>query len=106
MTKSVSLRTIKTNSNPCVHLFLLVFISYFLKAPLRNFHFVMFAAVLVDKSGTAYCRKDFVWCEHLFQNIVKETGHLVAQYQFDHKHKMLKLSVEKYPPASTMGSKK
>ncbi len=32
--------------------------SDFLKDPQRNFHFVLIVAAQVDKSGTAYCRKD------------------------------------------------
>ncbi len=31
---------------------------------------------------------------------VKETPHLIAQFQFSRKHSLLKLSKEKYPPVS------
>ncbi len=31
-----------------------------IKAPVRNFRFVLVAAPCVDTSGTAYCRKDLV----------------------------------------------
>ncbi len=39
--------------------------------------------------------KDLVKCEHLFWKRVKETCHLFAQNQFDHKHKLLKLPKNK-----------
>ncbi len=32
------------------------------KGLLKNFHFVLIVAPRVDKSGTAYCHKDLVWC--------------------------------------------
>ncbi len=38
--------------------------------------------------------------KHLFWRRVKKTCHLFAQYQFYQKHKILKFSKEKYPPAS------
>ncbi len=35
------------------------------KGPLKDFHFVSIVAASVDKSSTAYCRKDLVQHEHL-----------------------------------------
>ncbi len=35
-------------------------ISGFLKAPVRNFYFVLIIVLRVDKSGTAYCYKALV----------------------------------------------
>ncbi len=48
------------------------------------FYVVLIVALNVDKSSTAYSRKDFVLCEHLFWRKLKETRHLFVQYQFHH----------------------
>ncbi len=48
----------------------------FIKAPSRNFDFALIVALRVEKSGTAYSRKDLVHSEHLFWKRVKETPHL------------------------------
>ncbi len=59
----------------------------------------MIVAARVDKSSTAYCRKDLVSCEDVFWERVKETHHLFAQRQFGQNLKISKLFKEKYSSA-------
>ncbi len=83
---------------PCnVQLLFLVYARITQTWTIQNFHCELILVARVDRSCTAHCHKDFSLCEDLFWKRVKETRHLLAQYQFDHKHKILKLSREKYP---------